>query len=118
MRFGVKAFIEETRWTGAVRTLHEMIGFGTGAVNFSTSGAVFVATSFVSSGSQKKENSDSSFGRGDDGDALIFIGEATLFMSSVSGFQKKDSSVMGFISGDTGEVMNFVGEAIRSDLTC
>ncbi len=75
-------------------------------------------TSFDSSGSQKKENSEEGFGCGDTGDVVNFDRDATSFFSSASGLQKKDRSEMSFIRGDTGEVMIFVGEAIQSDLTC
>ncbi len=89
-----------------------MIGFGFSAENFLTLGALFVATSFVSSGSQKKENSDSSFRSGDVGEVVTFDGDAISFVSSASGFQKKDRSVMDFVCRDTGDEMNFVGGAI------
>ncbi len=90
-----------------------MIGTGTGAANFATSGMVFMVTSSDSSWVQKKVYSESDFGRRDDGD-----GEAILCVSSASGIQKKDSSEMGFVRGDTGRVETFVGGAIQSLLTC
>ncbi len=67
-----------------------MIGIGTGAVNIATSGALFIATSFVSSGSQKKENSDSDFGSDDVGEAVIS------FVSSASESHKKERPDSGF----------------------
>ncbi len=73
-----------------------IIGFGISAVNFATSGAFFVATSFDSSGSQKKENSESGFGCRDAIDAVIFDRDATSLVSSASGFQKKERSETGF----------------------
>ncbi len=63
------------------------ICFGTSAENFVTSGVLFVATLFASSGSQKVY-SETGFRSGDAVDAVIFIGEATSFMSSTLGFQK------------------------------
>ncbi len=55
-----------------------MIGMGIGAVNFSISGALFVATSFDSLGSQKKENlEDSDLGCEDAGDVVTFDGDVT-----------------------------------------
>ncbi len=86
-----------------------MNGIGMGAENFSTGGVLFVATSFVSSGSQKKEYSEVDFGCID---AVTFIGEVTLFFSSASRFQKKERSEMDFVHGDTGDEMSFVEEAI------
>ncbi len=86
-----------------------MIGFGISEVNFATEGLFFVAISFASLDSQKKENSDSSFGHGDDGDALILVREAISFMFSASGIQKKDRSETG---GVTGDETSFVGGAI------
>ncbi len=77
-----------------------------------------LSASFCSSGTQKKEYSETSFGCRDVGDALILDGKATSFMFSASGFQKKERSEMGFVHGDTGDEMNFVGDAIQSDLTC
>ncbi len=87
---------------------------GTGAVNSSTCDALFDSISLVSSasGSQKKENFDSGFGRRDTGDAVTFDREVTSFFSSASGFQKKDRSEMSFVHRDTGNVEIFVGEAI------
>ncbi len=81
---------------GTVGTLYVMIGFGIGAENFAISGAFLIATSFISSDSQKKENSETGFGCGDAGDAVILDGEATSFMSSASGFQKKGQIRDGF----------------------
>ncbi len=122
MRFAMKAFIGMTCWIGTVRTLHEMIGIGTGAANFAISGAFFVATSsassFISSGCQKKVYSETRFGIGDVGDVGTLEGEGTLFMSSVSGIQKKDRSVMGFMRGVTGDEMTFLGGAIQNFTTC
>ncbi len=98
--------------------MHMMIRIGTGAVNFSTEGVFFVATSFTSSDSQKKVNSDSEFRCGDVGVAVTFFGEVTSFVSSTSGFQKKERSVMGFVCGVTGKEMSFVVGVIRSETTC
>ncbi len=118
MRFGVKACIDETFWTEGEGTLHVMICFRISGENFSISGTFFIATSLVSSGSQKKDTSDSGF-RGRDADEVeTFDGEAFSFMSSVSGFQKKESSETGFVRGDTGDEMNFLGGAIQRDFTC
>ncbi len=103
---------------GGDATLNVTIGFGTGAENFLNSGAFFIAISFISSGTQKKENSESDFGRRDDRDGVTFDGEAISFMSSASGFQKKDRSEMDFIHGITGDEMTFMGGAIRSITTC
>ncbi len=97
MRFGMKACNNETLWTGAEGTLHVMNGIRTGAGIFATSGALFVATSLESLGSQKNENSESGFGCGGTRDVVIFDGEATLFISSASGFQKKENSDVTFI---------------------
>ncbi len=83
-----------------------------------TLGVLFVATSLVSSGSQKKVYSSSDFGRRDDGDALILDRKSTSFMFSASGIQKKERSVMGFIHGDTGNEEIFIGDVIRRVLTC
>ncbi len=96
---------------GVIGTLHVMIGIGTGAVNIATSGALFVATSFVSSGSQKKENSDSE---------SIFEGwdEVIPFVCSASGSQKKEYSVMCFVRGVIGDETIFLGGPIQSFLTC
>ncbi len=55
-----------------------------------------MVTSLTSSGSQKKENSESDFRCIDARDVVTFDGEATSFMSSASGFQKKDRSEMDF----------------------
>ncbi len=79
------------------------------------SGTLFVVTLFVSSGFQKKENSEICFRRGD---VVILDGDVTLFMSSASGFQKKNRSETGFVRGVTGDEMNFVGGAIQRDTTC
>ncbi len=95
-----------------------MIGFGVGVENFSTGGTFFISTSFVSSGSQKKENSDSDFRRRDDGNGVTFVGEAISFVSSVSGFQKNDRSETDFVHGVTGEEMTFLGGLIQSFTTC
>ncbi len=82
----------ETCW---IRTV---IGFGFSVVNFATGGSFFVATSFVSPGSQKKVYlEDSDFRCRDVEDAVNFIGEVTSFVSLASGFQKKESSEMGFV---------------------
>ncbi len=89
-----------------------MIGIGMGAENFLISGTFFVAISFVSSGVQKKENSDSVFRCGDVGDAMILVREAISYAFSASGIQKKDRSETGFVHRDTGDEMNFVGGAI------
>ncbi len=89
------------------------ICFGTGAENFVTSGALFVVTSLVSSGSQKKVYSeDSDFGSRDVGDVVTFIEEAISSVSSASGFQKNDRSEIDFVCGATGDEMSFVEEAI------
>ncbi len=94
-----------------------MIGVGFNAANFSTD-ALFVATSFVSSDSQKKEYSDSDFRFVDVGEVETFDGEAFSFVFSASGFQKKERSVMGFMHGVTGEEMSFLGGPIESLTTC
>ncbi len=88
---------------GGKGTLIVMIGFGISAKNFATSGALFVATSFISSGCQKKVNSDSQFGSGE---------EVISFISSASGSQKKENSEMGFGHGITGDVTIFVGDSM------
>ncbi len=103
---------------GGEETLHEMIVFGIGVVNLVTLGALFVMTSFASSGSQKKEYSVSSFRCGDDEDAETFNREVISFVSSASGSQKKVRSEMGFVQGVTGEEMTFLGGAIQRDTTC
>ncbi len=118
---------------GADGILHVMIGFGTSAGIFATSGAFFVATSLDSSDSQKKEYSEVGFGCRDTGDVVIFDGEATSFISSSSGFQKKTDrkrlsffpqllnskkkrSETGFECRDTGDVENFIGESKATSL--
>ncbi len=103
---------------GGDGTLNVTIGIGMGAVNFAIGGSFFVASSFISSGDQKKEYSGSVFGSRDVDDVEILDGEATLFISSASGFQKKDRSETDFVSGVTGDEMNFVGGAIQRDLPC
>ncbi len=50
----------EMLWIGDEATLHVMMGFGISEVNFMMSDMHSVTSSFVSSGIQKKENSDSS----------------------------------------------------------
>ncbi len=85
---------------------------GTGAEIFAIAGTFFVVTSFVSSGVQKKENSDDCLRCRDDGDEVTFDGEAISFDSSASEFQKKESSETSFIHGVTGDEMSFVGEMI------
>ncbi len=87
-------------------------------MSFATGGSFFVASSFISSGDQKKEYSGSVFGSGDVDDVEILDGEATLFMSSTSEFQKKDRSETDFMRGVTGEEMTFMGGAIQRDITC
>ncbi len=82
-----------------------MIGFGISAENFLISGTFFIATSFASSGSQKKEYSEVDFGCVD---AVTFIGEVTSFFSSTSGLQKKDRSETSFIRRGTGNVETFI----------
>ncbi len=82
-------------------TLHVMIGIRMGAVNFATSGALFVATSFASLGVQEKEYSEDGVECRDVIDVEILEGEATLFMSSVSGIQNKERSEMGFVHGES-----------------
>ncbi len=77
--------------------LHVMIGIGTGAENFSTEDALFVATSLASSDSQKKVNSDSEFRYVDVSEEETFIGDVISFMSSALGIQKKESSEMSFV---------------------
>ncbi len=81
-------------------------------MNFATEGSFFIATSFVSSGSQKKVYSEVDFGCRDDGDEVTFVREAISFDSSASEFQKKESSEMSFIHGVTGDETSFVGGAI------
>ncbi len=103
---------------GSDGTLNVMIGFGTGAVNFSTSGTVFVATSSASWGVQKKESSEMRFGIGDVDDVGNFDGEAISFDSSASGIQKNDRSETSFVRGDTGEETSFLGGAIQNFTTC
>ncbi len=83
-----------------------------------TSGALFVVTSLVSSGSQKKVYSDSEFRCGDVGKVETFIGAVISFDSSGSGFQKKESSEMGFMYGVTGDETSFMGDENQSDFTC
>ncbi len=61
MRFEVTACSVVTLWTGGEGILYMMIFFGIGVVNLATSGALFVVTSLVFSGSQKKVNSGSRF---------------------------------------------------------
>ncbi len=117
MGFGMKACTGMTCWIGGIGTLIMMIGFGFSVVNFST-GALFVATSLVSLGSQKKDNSDSGFRCRDADEVETFDGEAFSFESSASGFQKKESSEMGFVRGVTGEETTFLGGAIQSFTTC
>ncbi len=110
-----------------------MIGEGVGVENSSTGGDFFVfffnffdffdfnflvATSFVSSGIQKKVSSGSVFESGEVDDVVTFIGEAMSYVSSVSGFQKKERSVMGFVCGITGDETIFVGDENHSDFTC
>ncbi len=87
-------------------------------MNFGISGTFFVATSFASSGVQKKVYSEMRFRIRDVDDVETFEGEATSFVSSTSGFQKKDSSEMGLVHGDTGDEMIFLGGAIQRDTTC
>ncbi len=120
MRFGMKAFNEETCWIRAIGTLHEMIGFSFSVENFVTSGTLFVVILFILSvlGSQKKVNSDSRFVSRGVVDVVIFVGEAISFVFSDSGFQKKDSSETDFVCGDTGDEMIFIGGAIQSFFTC
>ncbi len=101
---------------GGDGTLIMTIGFGFSAANFLTGGVFLVATSFDSSGSQKKDNSNSDFRCTDK--VETFDGEAISFDSSASGIQKKDRSGMGFVHGVTGDEMIFVGDENQSDLTC
>ncbi len=103
---------------GGEGILYVTIGIGMGAVNFVTSGALFVATSLASSDSQKKDNSNSGFRCRDADEVETFDGEAFSFIFSASGFQKDDRSEMSFVRGDTGDEMSFVGGAIRSMTTC
>ncbi len=112
MRFGVKACIDKTFWMGGEGTLHATIGIGTGAVNFATSGTFFVAISLASSGSQRKESSESDFRCGDAVEVETFDGEAISFDSSASGIQKKERSKTDFVRGVTGDEMSFIEEAI------
>ncbi len=74
-----------------------MIGIGTGDENFAISGTLFVVSSFISSGCQKKENSDSVFSCGDVGDVGTLEGEVTSFVFLALGIQKKDRSEMDFV---------------------
>ncbi len=103
---------------GGKGTLHVMIGIGMGAVNFATGGSFFVASSFISSGDQKKEYSGSDFEGRDVGDVVIFFGKVISFTISASGIQKKERSETNFVRGVTGDEMNFVEGAIQSDFTC
>ncbi len=100
---------EATFWIGDEGTVYVMIGIGMGAANFAISGAFFVVISSVFLGSQKKVNSESDFGCGD---------EVISFISSASGFQKKDRSETDFVRGITGEEMTFLGGPIQSFTTC
>ncbi len=99
----------ETFWIGTVGSLHMTIGFGTGAENFTNSGAFFDSISFVSLDSQKKDNLDDWFGNGD---------EVISFISSASGSQRKERSEMSFVQGITGDETSFMGGAICRDTTC
>ncbi len=108
----------EMCWIGDVGTSHVMIEMGFSVVNFSISGMFFVATSFASSDSQKKDNPDSGFRCRDADEVETFDGEAFSFESSASGFQKKENSVMCFVHGVTGEETTFLGGAIQSFFTC
>ncbi len=98
MNIGVMAHTGMTCWIGGEGTVHVMIRIRTGAENFATSGALFVATSFASLGVQKKVYSEDGVGCRDVIDVEILEGEATLFMSSVSGIQKKGEIRDGFRS--------------------
>ncbi len=115
--FEVKANIVETFWMGGEGTLIMMIGFGTSEVNFVTEGSFFVVSSLASSDSQKKVNSDFSFGCDAD-EVETFDGEAFSFESSASGFQKKERSETSFVRGDTGDETTFLGGAIQRVTTC
>ncbi len=117
MMFGMVACTDETFWTGAVGTLQETIGFGMGTENFATSGALFVATSFTSSGTQKKENSETRFRIGDVDDVGALERGAS-YVFSASGFQKNERSETAFVSGDTGDEITFLGGLIQSFTTC
>ncbi len=66
-------------------------------MNFATSGALFVTTSSIPLGVQKKESSETKFGIGDVDDVGTFEGEATSFVYSASRSQKKDRSEMDFV---------------------
>ncbi len=65
MWFGMTVHTGITCWTGSNAIGVSMIFFRIGVENFSISGALFVATSFTSSGSQKKESLDFGFSCGD-----------------------------------------------------
>ncbi len=88
---------------GAVGTLQMMIGFRVSVENFVTGGSFFVVTSLVSSGSQKKDNSNSYFRCRDADEVETFDSEAISFLSSASGIQKKESLETDFIRGVTGD---------------
>ncbi len=115
MWFGVKACTVVACWTGGDGTLNVMMRFGIGEANFSTEGALFVATSSASWGVQKKEYSEDGVGCGDVG---TFDGDAISFVFSASGFQKNERSEMGFVRGDTGDETIFLGGAIQNFTTC
>ncbi len=85
MRFGLKVRTVVTCSMGGDATLNVTTGFGRGAENFVSSGALFIATSLVSSssGSQKKESSETCFRHGDTGDEVNFEGDE-IFIGTTS----------------------------------
>ncbi len=92
-----------------------VIGFGIGVEKFMNSRAFFIAISFVSSDSQKKESSEGDFVCRDVGTSDR---EMISFVYSASGIQKNESSITDFVCGDTGDEMSFLGGAICKDTTC
>ncbi len=87
MIIGMKVCIVETLWMGGDVIRVSMIFFNVKEQQITSIGTL--TTSFCSSGSQKKEYSDSGFGCRDVGDAVIFEGEVTSFVSLALGFQKR-----------------------------
>ncbi len=118
MNIGVTAHTGMTCWIGGEGTVHVMIGIRMGAENFATLGALFVVTSFVSSGVQKKVYSEDGVRCRYVVAVETFEGKASSFMFSVSGNQKKDRPETGFVHGDTSDEMSFIGDENQSDFTC
>ncbi len=116
MRLGMKARTGETCWTGGKGIQVSVIFSDVKEQQITSFGTL--SASFCSSGTQKKEYSDSVFRCKDAIDAVTFNEEAILFVSSALGFQKNERSDMGFVRGVTSNEEIFVGEAIWSNLTC